>query len=197
MTILDISSWWGELTTLESVYWAVAIPASGILVILMILTFFGGEIDADVADADLEVEGDPGIGFQFFSLKNLVGFFTIFGWVGLGMIEVGYSTFATLAVSSFCGLVMMTMMAAVFFLLMRLAENGTLNMKNAIGKHGEIYLIVPAKRGGMGKVQITIQGGLRELSAMTDDENDLPTNSIITVVAIIDEHILLVTKAGR
>lgn len=196
MTILDISSWWGELTTLESVYWAVAIPASGILVILMILTFLGGEVDADVADADLEVEGDAGIGFQFFSLKNLVGFFTVFGWVGLAMIDGGYSTLATLAVSSLCGLVMMTIMAAIFFLLMRLAESGTLNMKNAIGKHGEIYLIVPGKRGGMGKVQITIQGGLRELSAMTDDEHDLPTNSIITVTEIIDEHILLVTKAG-
>jgi hypothetical protein len=194
MIILDISSWWGALTTIESIYWAVALPSSAILLILMVLTFLGGDVDADVADADLEVEGDSGIGFQFFSLKNLVGFFTVFGWVGLAMLDGGHSTFVTLLVSS---LIMMTAMAAVFFFLMRLTESGTMDMRNAIGKHGEIYLIVPANRGGMGKVLVTIQGGLRDLSAMTDDEADLPTNSIITVTAIIDEHILLVTKAGK
>jgi hypothetical protein len=197
MIILDISSWWGALTTIESIYWAVALPSSAILLILMVLTFLGGDVDADVADADLEVEGDSGIGFQFFSLKNLVGFFTVFGWVGLAMLDGGHSTFVTLLVSSLCGLIMMTAMAAVFFFLMRLTESGTMDMRNAIGKHGEIYLIVPANRGGMGKVLVTIQGGLRDLSAMTDDEADLPTNSIITVTAIIDEHILLVTKAGK
>ena len=87
-------------------------------------------------------------------------------------------------------------MATLFYLMSRLAESGTLNMKNAVGKLGEVYLVIPAKRGGMGKVQLSVQGSVRTLDAITDDLDKIPTSSIIEVLDVIDDQILLVKKQG-
>ena len=70
-------------------------------------------------------------------------------------------------------------------------------MKNAVGKLGEVYLVIPANRGGMGKVQLNVQGSLRTLDALTDENSAIPTNSIIEVLDVIDEQILLVKKQGK
>jgi hypothetical protein len=92
---------------------------------------------------------------------------------------------------------MMMLMALLFWSLMRMTSSGTLNLKNAIGKVGEAYLIIPGTRGGFGKVQITVQGSLRELDALTDDAQSIPTGTIVKVLDIIDQHILLVTKSAK
>jgi hypothetical protein len=92
---------------------------------------------------------------------------------------------------------MMLAMAALFYFMSKLAENGTLKMKNAVGKLGEVYLVIPANRGGMGKVQLNVQGSLRTLDALTDENSAIPTNSIIEVLDVIDEQILLVKKQGK
>jgi hypothetical protein len=92
---------------------------------------------------------------------------------------------------------MMLLMATLFYLMSKLAENGTLKMNNAVGKLGEVYLVIPAGRGGMGKVQLNVQGSLRTLDAITDDLEKIPTSSIIQVLDVIDDQILLVKKQGR
>ena len=197
MSLLDISTWWDGLTMTQAIYWGIAIISSVVLVILLTLNLFVGDLDADAIDTDMEVDTDAGIGFQFISLKNIVGFFTVFGWTGLAMIDRDFSLIATILVSTLAGLLMMVVMASIFYFMMKLAEDGTLNMKNAVGRHGEVYLIVPGGRRGMGKVQINVQGSLRELDAMTDEEEDLSSNTIVKVLEIIDDHILLVSRAGK
>ena len=88
-------------------------------------------------------------------------------------------------------------MASLFYFMSKLAESGTLNMKNAVGKLGEVYLVVPGNRGGMGKVQLNVQGSLRTLDAITDDTENISTSSIIEVLEVIDDQILLVKKQGK
>ena len=61
-------------------------------------------------------------------------------------------------------------------------------MDNAIDKTGEVYLRIPEERKGIGKVQVTIQGSLRELDALTDDETEIPTGSLIQVLEIMLEN---------
>ena len=75
-----MEEWFTALTLFEKVYWITALAGSVVLLILMILTFVGGDIDDVSGDIDADIDGDGGIGFQFLSFKNLVGFFTIFGW---------------------------------------------------------------------------------------------------------------------
>ena len=67
-------------------------------------------------------------------------------------------------------------------------------IENAVGNTGEVYLRIPANREGHGKIQVEIQGTLREMDALTDDEKELPTGSIAQVLEIVNNQILLVTQ---
>ena len=54
-------------------------------------------MDTDV-DIDTEFDTDTGIGFHFVSLKNLVAFFTIFGWVGIACIQADLGKAITIVI---------------------------------------------------------------------------------------------------
>ena len=161
------------------------------------MTFFGGDVD-DASDlsghTDVDIDGDSGIGFQFITLKNLIGFFTIFSWVGIACINAGFSTPVIIVVSIFSGVLMMVMMASIYYFMSKLSESGTLKINNSIGKQGEVYLFIPAKRSGKGKVNINVQGSYREFDAVTDEEEEIQRGSLITVVDVIESNILLVRR---
>lgn len=200
MYIISILPNWSEIGVFEQVFWIITIPATVIFLILLVLTIFGGDADTDVdvdTDIDSDIASGDSIPFQFISLKNIVAFFTVFGWSGIGFIHAGLATWLVILLATICGLLMMVLMATLFYFMSRLAESGTLKMKNAVGKLGEVYLRIPARRGGMGKVQLNVQGSLRTLDAITDDLEEIPTSSIIQVLDVIDDQILLVKKQGN
>mgnify|MGYP001489651260 CR=1 FL=1 len=138
-----------------------------------------------------------GVGFQFFTFKNIVAFFTIFGWTGITCIDNGLSTGLTLVISVIAGLLMMVLTSSLFFWMHKLAESGTLKMENAIGVIGEVYLPIGAKRSKMGKVQIKVQGSLRELEAITDNEEELKTGTMVKVIKIVSAELLLVETLSK
>jgi len=187
-----------ELPVFQQAYWIIALVGSAIFLVIFILTFLGGDSDADMeADGTDFDSDDGGVGFQFFTFKNIMAFFTIFGWSGLSCIDGGLSTTTTLIVSTFSGLIMMGLTSMLFYWIHQLAESGTLKMKNAIGTIGEVYLPIGANRSKMGKVQIKVQGSLRELEALTDDEKDLKTGTVVKVIEIISAELLLVKKISK
>ncbi|PIF05721.1 MAG: hypothetical protein CSA36_05470 [Draconibacterium sp.] len=195
MLINTILPDWSTVGMFEKAFWIVTIPATVVFLILLVLTIFGGDTDTDVdTDIDGDIDAGDSIPFQFISLKNIVAFFTVFGWSGVGFIHAGLGPLLVILFSVICGLLMMLLMATLFYFMSRLAENGTLNMKNAIGKLGEVYLMIPAKRGGIGKVQLNVQGAVRTLDAITDDPENILTSSIVQVADVIDDQILLVKK---
>lgn len=188
--LLFINELWEQAGTFEKVYWAMAIPFSFGLLIILVTTFIGGDVDGGGVDA--EIEADSGAGVQFFTLKNLIGFFTIMGWSGIACIKLGMGGAATVLISLAAGLVMMTAMAYLFYGMSKLVQDGTLKMERAIGRTGSVYMRIPAQRNGMGKVQITVQGSLRELDALTDHPADITTGTMVRVADLIDGHMLLV-----
>lgn len=200
MSIIAILPDWTQVGLFEQVFWVVTIPATVVFLILLALTIFGGEADTGVdvhTDVDGGIADGDSIPFQFLSLKNIVAFFAVFGWSGVGFIHAGLASWLVILLATICGLLMMVLMATLFYLMSKLAESGTLRMKNAVGKLGEVYLVIPANRGGMGKVQLNVQGSLRTLDAITDDLEKIPTSSIIQVLDVIDDQILLVKKQGK
>lgn len=194
--LIDISSWWGAFLFPEKVYWIIAIPSTVLLIIQIVMTLSGGEaddMDADF-DGDLDSDMDGGAGWQFFTYKNVLGFFTLFGWTGLGFLQMGLGLLIAVFFSVIAGLIMMLIMAALFYYISKLYQSGTMIIENAVGHTGEVYLRVPANRAGHGKIQVEIQGTLRTMDAITDDEKELPTGSIAQVLEIVNNQILLVTQ---
>lgn len=188
--------WFSNLEFFPKIYWSIALVGSLILVITLILTFIGGDVD-DIGDVDTDIESDTGIGFQFITFKNLVGFFTIFGWSGIACIDAGLSKPITIIISIICGLIMMTIMAAMFYYMRKLNDSGTLDFKNAKNAVGEVYLTIGANRSKMGKAHVRIQGALRELEALTDSEIDLKSGTVIKVKDVTDNGILIVEPLNK
>ncbi len=190
----NFPEWWDALELLEQIYWGIAIPFTLFFLIQVVLTFFGGDVPED-GSADFDIETDGGIGFQFFTLKNLVAFFTIFAWSGIASLDSGLSNFISIIISFSSGLIMMFIMGGIFYLLGKASESGTLILKNAVGAVGEVYMNLKNSRGNIGRVQVQVQGTLRTLEAITDDSEDLKQGIVVTVTGIANDNILIVSKS--
>ncbi len=185
------------MTSLEQTYWIIAILGSAIFVVIFALTFIGvGDTDMEADISDINAD-DGGVGFQFFTFKNVIAFFTIFGWTGIVCIDNQMSSTATITISIIAGLLMMVLTSLLFYWMGKMAESGTLKIKNAIGVVGEVYLPIGANRSEIGKIQIKVQGSLRELEAITDANEELKTNTLIKVLKVVSDELLLVEKLSN
>jgi len=191
-----MTEWFSGLEFLPKVYWLIAIISSLIFSIVMLMAFAGGDAD-DIGDMDTDIDADAGAGFHFISFKNLVGFFTIFGWSGIACIDAGVSKPLTVIISIVCGLIMMSTMASLFYFISKLTDSGTLNYKNAIDAVGEVYLTIGADRSKIGKVTVNVQGTMRELDALTDSFTELKSGTIIKVVDVTSNGILIVDHTRK
>jgi uncharacterized membrane protein len=61
--------------------------------------------------------------YQVLTLRNVIGFFMVFGWSGLACLDSGLSDDATIIASFFCGIVMMFVMATVFYLMGKIMKS--------------------------------------------------------------------------
>lgn len=183
--------WFSDLTSFQKVYWVITGISTLIFLFVLIGTFMGADTD-DLGDVDAEMDADIGVGFQFFTFKNTVAFFTIFGWSGISALDAGYSKPITITVSVICGLLMMTLMGILFYYMRKLNDSGTLKMENALNAIGEVYMTVGANRSSIGKVQVKVQGALRELEALTDHNTDLTQGNVVKVIEVTDNGILII-----
>ena len=188
--------WFSNLDFWSKFYWSFALVGSLVFIIVMAMTFLGGDAD-DIGDMDSDMDADLGTGFQFISFKNLVGFFTIFGWAGVTCVQAGLGALPSFLIATVAGLAMMLIMATMFYFIYKLSDSGTLNYKNAIGAVGEVYLPIGADRKNIGKVTVNVQGTMRELEALTDGLTDLKSGTIIKVEDVTSNGILIVTATKK
>ncbi len=188
---MDLSVWWEGLSTLQKVHWGIALPATTIFIFQLILTLVGGDAD------DFDTDDFDGVddGMHIFSVRSVMSFLMFYGWTGLAAIERGgISWWGVSGISLLAGAVMMFFTAWLLFLLLKLQESGTMRIANAIGKQGEVYLTIPAKKNGNGKVQIIVQGGLKTLDAITEETEDIKTGLFIEVIDVINDTLIVKRK---
>jgi len=214
-----MDSWWQALSAFERVFFCIAFPASAILLIQTILTLIGlghdGDVDGVDADTDTGIEFhggdadadhdighdfshdgdhgmDSGADFRFFSIRGLVAFFTLFGWVGALLGAGPMNKVLAVIIAILSGLAAMFLIALIFYGVSRLQSSGNIRYANAVGRTGEVYLTIPASRKGTGKVQVVIQERLIEVNAMTDINKPIPTGANVKITGMLGDHVLLV-----
>lgn len=193
--LLDITGWWNALDSFEKIIWAIALIFSLLFLVQTIMSFVGGDSsDTDsIGDSDEAIGEDEGVGSQYFTIKNLIAFFTMFGWAGVAAYSSGYGKGISILIALLAGLAMVALMILLLRNVGRLKESGTMEISNAVGKLGETYLPIPGKNDGTGKVRITIQNSLHEIKAITEDEVTIPTGKMVKVLRILNNEILVVT----
>lgn len=168
------------------IFYAIGIVAALLLFVQIGLFFLGfdGHHDLDAAALD----GDVG----FFSLRSAVGFFVGFGWTGVIAFKAGWGVAGSTAAAFGAGLVVMSAIYAVIRLLYRARTSGNIDAKNAVGQTGRVYLSIPAAAASGGQVQVTFQGQLHTMPAITRRDAAISSGSSIVVREIIPPETLVV-----
>ncbi len=201
--------WWNALSLPGQIYAIIAIAATLLLLIQVILLLIGfgdesdfggdlpdGDIDMDIdgdVDADLNTDVVDG-GLRVLSVRGVVSFFAVAGWVGVLVDKAGGGLWLSVPLSFVCGLATMILVALLMKWVMGLQSDGTADIRNALGVSGTVYLRVPANRKETGKVNLMLQGSYRELEAVTDEGEDLAYGTSIVVVGITGGNTLVVKK---
>ncbi len=205
--------WWNTLSLSTQIFYCIAIPASLVLLIQTFLTFMGigdnSDIDTDGVE-DFAPENPDGVygdgdfddvtdsqgmnSLRIFTLRGIVAFLVVFGWMGVALDASGVSLFITVPVAFVCGFVMMLSLALIFKAIMRLRSDGNADNRNAIGTAGKVQLTIPPSRSGEGKVHVMLQGSYVERSAVTDENEAIPTGCEIIVVGISGQTDLVVKR---
>lgn len=181
-------AFWEQLTVFEKALWFIAIAASTVFLVQLLLSFLGLHSDHDDIDAPGDVDG----GFHVFTIKNFMAFLTLFGWTGLACLHSGLGAAATVGIGTLAGLAAMFMVAGLFYFTGKLGEDATFDSATAVGKQAKVYIPVPAARSGTGKVQLAL-GSVRELDAVTDG-GQLPTGTPVRIAAVLDGSTVVVER---
>ncbi len=203
MNIVIFGNWWHDLSFAQQIFWTIAVIFSVLFVLQLVSSIIGLDFDSDVdgdfngdfggdfdgSDVDGHFDVDPG--FTLFSIRSIIAFFTFFGWVGVITLSGGVDITTAIIVSFLSGLIALFFVAFVLYQLVKLAETGTPDIDDALGKYGKVYIPIPPKRTGTGMVHIELNDKLMELRAVTDGEK-LNTGTVIYVFKILEDNILLV-----
>lgn len=153
----------------------------------------GGGVDTDLSHHDINSPADLA-DFRLLSVQSVIAFLTIFGWSGITAISNGMHEWAALLLAAALGFGAMFLVAKIIQWSSRLAQNGTFNMKNILGESGTVYIPIPEKGKGTGKVNISCGERFMEFDAITEEQETLKTGEAIRVVDIIGSGTLVVEK---
>ncbi len=177
------TTWYNGLQAAEQFFFIVGIISNLLFFLYVALQLIGGH-DAELPEHPFDVD------FALLSVRSLLAFGMFLGWTGLIVLKSGLGLPWAIAAGVLAGLLAAWLAWLLLKAMLRLQQSGNLELQNAYHQTGSVYLTIPAKGQGAGKVQIVVQGALRELDAVSDDA-EIPTGTKIIVCDITDNHLVV------
>ena len=131
---------------------------------------------------------------HMFSLRAIIAAVTFFGLTGMAVSKNEIAPLMALLISAAAGVAAMFGVGCMMCFLHRLHSDGTVRIEQALGKIGTVYLTIPSKMAGQGKVTLNVQDRTMEYLAVTAS-SELPTGSKVVVVDIVSPDTVSVTAA--
>ena len=154
--------------------------------------FDGGvDVDADGGDSDAD-HSDSGDAFKMLSIQTIAAFVMGFGWAGLGAYKGSHIEWPmSLFIGAIGGIAMVWVLTLLLKLMYDLQSSGNINLKNALGSEGTVYVTIPDD-GRKGQVQVVIDGRQRIYKAVTEGEA-IPARRRVKVTCVNRDNTLTVT----
>ncbi len=114
-----MQEWFEALTSFEKIFWYIAVPFSLIFIIQLVLTIAG--LDGRKNNTSSAMENAPKnktiltIGRSFFSLRNIIMFLMIFGWMGVIAYNIGMTQAISFLIALASGFFAMILVAFLFY----------------------------------------------------------------------------------
>ena len=175
------------------VFWFIAIPTSVIFLIQTVMTFAGVDshdgLSADF-DSDLSHGDTP---FQLFTFRNLVNFLLGFSWTGISFYGSIENKTILVAISIFVGSAFIGLFFFIISQIQKLAEDNSFKIDNALNQVASVYLTIPEKKSGKGKIQVSVKGTFHELDAVTEKEK-IESSAMVRIVKIESNSLVVVER---
>lgn len=184
--------WWNGLSLSSQIFAAIAIPATAVMLVQALLVLLGigldGDVDGDgMPDADFDHDG-----LGLISVRGIVAFFSVGGWAGFVADGGGLPILISVLIALTAGLIALILIALLFRSIYKLQADGNLSIDNAVGKTGQVYLPIPPKGQGRGKISVLLQDRLTELDAVNDGDSPLSTGESVLILSVADTQTVLV-----
>jgi membrane protein implicated in regulation of membrane protease activity len=191
---------------MNTVFLACAIIGGTILVLQFALLLFGVGGDHDLGGDPSgaghsggghsgEVGHDQSAFLKLFSLQTVSTFCAFFGLVGLATQSLGWSPAAVGGAAALAGIGALYFVVKLMRSLAKLQSQGNVELKNAIGLTGSVYLRIPKAGEGHGRVLMKVQGRTVECRAISRAD-EIPTGASIRVLDRTDDDLLVVAPAN-
>ena len=200
-----MAEWWIGLSSLGRAFFSGALFFSTLFIWQFAASLAGlGGDQGDVPQGDVEA-GDVGAGdgnliedasglatLRLFSIRSFLAFGMLFSWAGALYLTQGHTSTGTLIRALLWGLAGMLVVALFFWMLPRLAEEGTANLDTAIGAVGQVYMDIPER--GSGQIRVTVSGATSFIKARTEDGAPLVAGTAVRVVRRLDGRTLEIVR---
>ncbi len=180
-------------------------------VVLTLLGMTGDALDLDLgseADLDADFSGDlpggevhAGLGhfgsnwlFGVLSFRTVVAAVTFFGLAGLAAQSTGASPATVLLVAFGGGAAALYGVYWLMLALYGLRSEGTVRIHRTLGREAVVYLAIPARNAGAGKIHINLQNRTMEYRAVTSGDA-IPTGARVVVANVFASDTLEVQPA--
>lgn len=170
---------------MEHVYLICAVAGGTVLLLQTLLAALGGtaEVDHGADDALDTIASAHDSFLKLLSFKTVVAFATFFGLTGRAARRAGWPTSTTLATAIAVGLLALWIVAWLMDALSRLQSRGNLELQDAIGHKARVYLTVPGRMSGPGKILLQLRDRMVESPAVTRGP-ELVTGAEVVVVGL-------------
>ena len=171
--------------TMELSYMACAAAGGTVLVLQTLLMLFGvgdghdADLHHDVGAGDHDGEHADGA-FSLLSVRAVASFLTFFGLTGWMGTSKGWGETITILSAVGAGLVLMVIVAWMMRMQSKLQSKGNLDPRNALGQSARVYLRIPGRNSGFGKITVKVQGRSAEFNAFTLGD-ELATGALVEV----------------
>lgn len=211
-------TWWNDLELIEQILYMIAIPSTLVLIVQLVLLLIGfgeaqdainpsdtsglnfesvdGEADFDLTDlADSDelptAAGSDSGALHLFTFQTVIVFLSILSWSAIVLIRFRMAIPLAVAIGWALGFLAMLGIAKIMQLSAKLQSSGTLDLNNALGEIGSVYLTIPASMNGVGKVHVAVQGQLSEFDAMTENDAMLKTGESVRVTDVLGDKLIV------
>lgn len=175
-------------------YWICLLIGGGVVVLQ-----FGASLLGLHHDAPHDLHGHVGTlneGLQLFSVRSLSAGVAFLGLGGLFCLRLGWPLPLVALAGMAVGIAAAVTMAVLMRSMLRLESDRSFRLAETVGQSGEVYLGVPERRTGTGKIHVTLQGRLMELDAITPDDA-IPTGARVLVIDTIAPTTVIVAVQPR
>jgi hypothetical protein len=133
---------------------------------LLLALFFGdggGDVDGDLADV-----GSADSTFSMFSLLSILAFFMGAGWMGLTCrVDWGLNSAVSALVATGFGVALMLMASGLMAFTRKLNQVVEYDLGTAVGRIASVYMSIPERGEGRGKIKVTVSGRLKMMDAIS------------------------------